>query len=243
MPQGQALAQNWGEGPSSSRSRGRNVYGAVWTEGKSEGLQRRDTSGQGPSGRRTVMCGLQLQGKRHGRLSVGLWEEDVNKECDVNGPQWTFCWEHLRPLESYRKAREKARGEFSPHKSLRENSENLDYYSQWDYRPRRSGDTQALYVKLHGKLHLVHGKCSIPPSLGRGFPGGSRVKNLPANGGDAGDPGLIPGSEDPLEECDPLQSSYLKNSMDREAWWAAAHEVSKSRIRLSTHASSLGNWF
>ena len=33
-----------------------------------------------------------------------------------------------------------------------------------------------------------------------GFPGGSLVKNLPANARDAGHTSLIPGSEDPLEE-------------------------------------------
>ena len=32
-----------------------------------------------------------------------------------------------------------------------------------------------------------------------GFPGGSVVKNPPANAGDAGDMGLIPGREDLLE--------------------------------------------
>ena len=31
----------------------------------------------------------------------------------------------------------------------------------------------------------------------------------------------------------PLQYSYLENPMDRGAWWAAVHEVSKSRRRLS----------
>ena len=31
----------------------------------------------------------------------------------------------------------------------------------------------------------------------------------------------------------PLQSSCLENPMDRGAWWAAAHGVTKSRTRLS----------
>ena len=52
-----------------------------------------------------------------------------------------------------------------------------------------------------------------------GFPGGSVVKNPPAN---AGDVGLIPG----LGRCpgegngDPLQYSCLQNFVDRGAWWA-----------------------
>ena len=35
------------------------------------------------------------------------------------------------------------------------------------------------------------------------------VKNLPANAGDAGGPGLIPGWEDPLEEETATHSSTL----------------------------------
>ena len=34
--------------------------------------------------------------------------------------------------------------------------------------------------------------------------------------------------EDPLENGYPLQYSTLKNSMDREAWWAIVHGVPKS---------------
>ena len=34
----------------------------------------------------------------------------------------------------------------------------------------------------------------VPNFSGLGFPGGSVVENLPANAGDAGDVGLIPGS-------------------------------------------------
>ena len=43
------------------------------------------------------------------------------------------------------------------------------------------------------------------------------------------------GQEDPPGEGhgNPLQYSYLKNSMDRGDWWAAVHGVTKSRTRLS----------
>ena len=49
------------------------------------------------------------------------------------------------------------------------------------------------------------------------------------------DPGSIPGSERSFGEGNgnPLQYSFLENSMDREAWWATAHGVAKSRTRLS----------
>ena len=51
------------------------------------------------------------------------------------------------------------------------------------------------------------------------LPGGAVVKNLPANVGDAGDLGLIPGSRrSPAEgNGSPLQSPCLKNPIDRGA--------------------------
>ena len=55
-----------------------------------------------------------------------------------------------------------------------------------------------------------------------GFPGGSVVKNAPAN---AGDMGSIPGLGRPLGEGNgnPLQHPCLGNPMDRGAWWATVH--------------------
>ena len=61
-----------------------------------------------------------------------------------------------------------------------------------------------------------------------GFPGGSDGKESACN---AGDPGLIP----------ELGREWLptpvflpgENSMDRGAWWATVHGVTKSQIRLS----------
>ena len=48
-----------------------------------------------------------------------------------------------------------------------------------------------------------------------GFPGGTVVKNLPANAGDARDMGLIPGSgrSPGVGNGNPLQYSYLENSI------------------------------
>ena len=45
----------------------------------------------------------------------------------------------------------------------------------------------------------------------------------------AGDPGLIPGSERSPGEGNPLQFSWLENPMDREAWWATVPGVAKNR--------------
>ena len=60
-----------------------------------------------------------------------------------------------------------------------------------------------------------------------GFPGSSDDKESSCN---AGDPGLIPGSErSPGGGHDnPLQYSCLENSMNRGTWWATVHGISKS---------------
>ena len=64
-----------------------------------------------------------------------------------------------------------------------------------------------------------------------GFPGGSMVKNPPANAGDTGDLGSITGlGRSPgVGNGNPLQYSCLENSMDRGAWWPTVHEVAKSQ--------------
>ena len=66
-----------------------------------------------------------------------------------------------------------------------------------------------------------------------GFPGGPMVKNPLANAGDAGDMGLIPGwGRSPGGgNCNSCQS-WLANPMDREAWRAIVHGVTKSRMHM-----------
>ena len=83
-------------------------------------------------------------------------------------------------------------------------------------------------------FYLNRSKLSIVYSL-RGFPGGSVVKNLPANVGDARDAGSIPGLGRSLREGNnnPLQYSCLENPIDRGAWPATVHGVTNSRRRLS----------
>jgi len=63
--------------------------------------------------------------------------------------------------------------------------------------------------------------------VAKGFPGGSMVKDLPTNAGDAGS---IPGSgrSPGVGNGNPLQYSCLKNFKDREAWRATVHKVAKS---------------
>ena len=65
-----------------------------------------------------------------------------------------------------------------------------------------------------------------------GFPNGSVGKESACN---AGEPGSVPECGRYTGEGDgnPLQYSCLGNSMDRGAWWATAHGVTKSQTQLS----------
>ena len=66
---------------------------------------------------------------------------------------------------------------------------------------------------------LHNGQCE-------GFPGGSVVKNLPANEGDSGS--ILGLGRSPVEgNGNPLQYSCLGNPMDREAWQVTVHGVAK----------------
>ena len=58
------------------------------------------------------------------------------------------------------------------------------------------------------------------------------VKNPPASAGDIRDVASIPGSgRSPAGgHGNPLQYSFLENPMDRGAWWAPIHRVTKSQI-------------
>ena len=70
--------------------------------------------------------------------------------------------------------------------------------------------------------------------LFQGFPGGSVVKNLPAN---AGDTVSVPGlGRSPGEgHSNPFQYSCLGNSMDRGACWATVSGVTKM-LDVTEHA-------
>ena len=67
----------------------------------------------------------------------------------------------------------------------------------------------------------------------QGFPSGTKAKISPANAGDAGGVGSIPGlgSSPGGGNDNPLQYSYLENPKDGRAWWATVHGVAKSRTR------------
>ena len=61
-----------------------------------------------------------------------------------------------------------------------------------------------------------------------GFPDGSEVKESAYNAGDLGSFSELersPGEENSY----PFQYSCLENSMNREAWWATVHGITKSQ--------------
>ena len=76
--------------------------------------------------------------------------------------------------------------------------------------------------------HIFMGKANRK----KNFPGGSDGKESACN---VEDQGSIPGSgRSPGEgNGNPLQYSCLKNSIDRGAWWATVHGVTKSWTPMS----------
>ena len=85
-----------------------------------------------------------------------------------------------------------------------------------------------------------------PSEFSVAFPGGTVVKSLPANTGDSGGMGLIPGSERSpgVGNDNSLQYSGLENFMDRGTWRARVHEVATTKHEHSTQQADLGQqWF
>ena len=67
-----------------------------------------------------------------------------------------------------------------------------------------------------------------------GSPGGSAIETLPANAGDRGDAGLIPGSGRPPEKEMTNHSGVLNWGIPQTgAWRATVPGVAKSQTRLS----------
>ena len=65
-----------------------------------------------------------------------------------------------------------------------------------------------------------------------GFPGGSEVKASACNAGDLGSIPVL-GRSPGEGNGNPLQYSCLENPMDREAWWATVHRLTKCWTRMS----------
>ena len=73
-------------------------------------------------------------------------------------------------------------------------------------------------------------------------PSGSWGNETICNAGDVGDTDLTPGLGRALGvgNGNPLWYSRLGNPMDRGAWWATVHGVTKGRTQLGIHATQAG---
>ena len=91
-----------------------------------------------------------------------------------------------------------------------------------------SANRSLLFTRCMVSCHLAH----CPLSLD--FLGGSDSKESSFS---AGDRGTIPGSRRPPGEGNgsPFQYSCLENSMDRGAWWATVHVVTRPGHNLMTN--------
>ena len=81
-----------------------------------------------------------------------------------------------------------------------------------------------------GQLYVSEMEICVCVRVCVGFPSGSMVKNPLANAGDLRDPAQSLGLEDRLEQGMTTHSSIFawKNPMDRAAWRATVHRVTKS---------------
>ena len=82
--------------------------------------------------------------------------------------------------------------------------------------------TYIIFIQI--KIHISILSCW-------GFPGGTVAKNLPADAGDARDETSIPGSgrSPGAGNGNPLRYFHLGNLMDRGAWQATVHAVTKAQ--------------
>ena len=124
----------------------------------------------------------------------------------------------------------------------------LAYLDPFSFSKQHTRDQQALlYCKLEQDIYssFLERKQSntgdnVQSRIGLGdFPGGSVVKNLPAN---TGDMSLIPGWGRPPGggNGNQLQYSGLENLMDRRDWWATVSRFAKSQTPLSMQACRIG---
>ena len=84
------------------------------------------------------------------------------------------------------------------------------------------------------KMRPIYSNAAIPVKILRCFPDGASGEEPTCNAGDVRDTGSIPGSGRSLGggHGNPLQYPCLENSMDRGAWWATVHRVTKSQTQV-----------
>jgi len=108
----------------------------------------------------------------------------------------------------------------------------------WTGRPGVLQSMGSQRVRFRSLPHIIH-FTMIKSSSIKGLPTWHSGNEPSCPAGDTGDVGSVPGSW----RCpggghgSPLQYSCLENSMDRGAWWATVHGVTKSQTRMSMYTS------
>ena len=96
-----------------------------------------------------------------------------------------------------------------------------------------------IQLTIKADVDLQKYKTMPPEWLNMGFPQWLSDKESACNAGDVGSiPGLGRSSEE--RNGNPLQYSHLENPMNRGAWWATVHGVTKVGQNLATELTKYG---
>ena len=109
----------------------------------------------------------------------------------------------------------------------------ISFRIDWFDLPAVQGTLKSLLQHYSSKASILRHSAFFLVQLSYlGFPYSSVGKESACS---AGDPGSIPGlGRSPGKgNGDPLQYPCLENLMDKGAWWAVVHGVTRSRVRLS----------
>ena len=156
------------------------------------------------------------------KLTIFLWRQDLK----------VTLLETLKAIRESTQVREKSSSDGE--KTLEEMERKNEIVLETLYSPQGAPFSPGKLCKLQS-MHQIFPIFAIS-AYHQGFPGGSISKESASN---IGHLGLIPGSgKTPGEgNGNPLQYSFLKNPLDRRAWWVTVHGVSRVRHDLATKPS------
>ena len=152
----------------------------------------------------------------NGRMACSLWRQTEAQQSYPGEPRMQ---EHRQPKDSRIKLHSKKKKKNCTVTGLF----SADRHNRWVFSHPCS-PTQSWVALINGWLLWNKFPSQMVPE----------VKNPSANAGDVRDTGSIPelGRSPGEGNGNPLQYSCLENPMKREARWATAHRVTKSRTRL-----------
>ena len=155
--------------------------------------------------------------------NIGL---DESKFCE---PEASFLWDQKSWWDSSHSGNNSAQKYLGP--QILKNILQAKYLFQFLNK-------RLFFIQSVNNLESL-GEFSLYLSMNQiwGFPGGTLVKNPPANTGGTRDTGSIPGSgrSSGVGNGCWLQYSCLENATLRGAWPAIVHRVTKGQMQLSGH--------